>query len=341
MDKKFFDKITPIISVSGYEEDVQKVTQKEWEKWCDKVEIDPVGNLIGMIKGKGPKIMLMAHSDEVGFIVSSIDEDGFIWFQPIGDQDPQILPSNLVKIKTKRGIIYGIAAKKDPFVTEEWEKVSHFNEQWIDIGARSKEEAEKYVSIGDPIVMDRESGFLLGNYYFARAVDDNIGIFILTEILKKMCRAKKKPTIFAVSSVQEEVGSRGSRPVTLRIQPDYAIIVDTIPSSDTPFSDKSKQGDIKIGYGPVLTRGGGVTDPTLFELFSQTAKRYRIPLQIEAPVIPPPSDITEVQITGVGVRCCGLSIPVRYPHYPAQVFCWKDVENYIKLLTKVLLKIKS
>lgn len=342
MNKEFFEKLVPIISPSGYEQEMQKVVQKEWQKWCDETEIDAVGNLTGILKGGEPKVMLMAHADEVGFSVSYIDEDGFINLQPIGEQDPQLLPSNLVKIKTKKEIIWGVAAKKDPYVApeEEWERASPFHEQWIDIGAKSKREAEGLVSIGDPVVMYRKSGPLLGDYYFARGVDDKIGIFIINEIFKSFSKLKKRPTIFGVSSVQEEVGSRGSRPATVHLKPDYAIIVDTIPTSDIPFSDKAKQGDISLGAGLVLTRGGGVTNPMLFKLFSQIAKKNRIPLQIESPTVPPPSDITEVQVSGTGVRTAALSIPTRYIHYPAQIFSWSDVKNYIKLLTEVLLLIK-
>lgn len=342
MNKDFFEKLVPIIAPSGYEQEIQKFVREEWQKWCDKTEVDAVGNLIGVLKGGEPKIMLMAHADEVGFSVSYIDEDGFINLQPIGEQDPQLLPSNLVKIKTKKGIIWGVAAKKDPYIAseEEWERVSPFSEQWIDIGSRNKKEAEKLVSIGDPVVMYRKSGPLLGDWYFARGVDDKIGIFVINEIFQNLRRIKKRPTIFGVSSVQEEVGSRGSRPATVYLKPDYAVIVDTVPTSDTPFSDKVKQGDINLGKGPVLTRGGGVTNPMLFKLFSQIAKKSRIPLQIEAPTVPPPSDITEVQVAGIGVRTVALSIPTRYIHYPAQIFSWSDVKNYIKFLTKALLLIK-
>lgn len=339
----FLKKIVDIPSPSGFEQPVQRVIKEELEKVADEVRVDVHGNVIA-IKNPGgkPRIMMASHCDEIGFMVKYIDENGFIYFSSIGGVDDQIVPGQRVKIHTRSGPILGVVGKKPIHVLEEEEKkkVVKLHEQWIDIGITSKKEVEKVVRIGDAITFAPGLEKLQGNIVVARGLDDKMGAFIVCEVLKSLASVSFPAALFITSTVQEEIGLRGARTASYSINPDVGIAVDVDAATDFPQMDKRKEGDIKVGKGPVLAKGPNI-NPVVGEMLIEIAERENIPYQISGENRATPTDANVIQISRAGVAAALVSVPVRYLHTPVEIISLEDMENAVKLLTHFVLRIKE
>ncbi|MBC7189197.1 M42 family metallopeptidase [Candidatus Aerophobetes bacterium] len=339
----FLKKLIEAPSPSGFERPAQKVVKEELESFADKVHTDIHGNVIAVKNPEGkPRIMLAGHCDEVGFMVRYIDEDGFIYFSPIGGIDAHIVPGQRVKIHTKEGPVLGVVGKKPIHVLEEEEKkkVVRISEQWIDIGLKGKKEVEKIVKVGDPVTFCWELERLQGESIVARGLDDKIGTFIVCEVLKSLSETSFKAALFAVSTVQEEVGLRGARTAAFFIDPDIGIAVDADSATDFPGMDKKKEGEIKLGEGPVISVGPNI-NPKVGSMLIEIAKSKNLPYQIAGEPRATPTDANVIQINKMGVATGLVSVPVRYLHTPVEVVSLKDVENAITLLKEFILLVKD
>ncbi|MBE0479325.1 M42 family metallopeptidase [Candidatus Aerophobetes bacterium] len=339
----FLKRLIEAPSPSGFEQPIQRIVREELEERADNIKTDIHGNVIAEKNPEGrPRIMLAAHCDEVGFMVRYISDDGFIYFSSIGGVDAHVTTGQRVKIHTSSGPILGVIGKKPIHVLEEEEKkkVVELSKQWIDIGVSDKKEAEQIVKVGDPITFAVSLEMLQGNIAVARGFDDRMGTFIICEVLKSLFNLSFPAALFVASTVQEEVGLRGARTAAFSINPDIGIAVDADSASDFPDMDKKKEGDIRLGKGPVLSRGPNI-NPKVGELLVEIAEEKNIPYQIAGEPRATPTDANVIQINRSGVAAGIISVPVRYLHTPVEVISLEDVENAIELLKQFVLKVDA
>ncbi|MGC8778951.1 MAG: M20/M25/M40 family metallo-hydrolase, partial [Candidatus Caldatribacteriaceae bacterium] len=265
-----------------------------------------------------------------------------IHFSTVGGVDPHITPGSRVVIHTLEGPVAGVIGKKPIHLIEEKErqKVTKIEEQWIDIGAQSREEALKRVNIGDPVTFDVGFQPLLGSRVAGKGFDDKVGTFVVAEVLRQVNRNKMKCALYGVSTVQEELGLRGARTSAFGIAPHIGIAIDVTFASDCPDIDKRKVGEIALGKGPVIARGPNI-NPKVFKKLVEIAQTNQIPYQVQAESRATGTDANAIQITREGVVTGLLGIPNRYMHTPAEVIDLADLENAIRLLVLFLESIEG
>lgn len=341
MDKGFLKTLLETASPSGYEKNAATLWKKEAKKITQDVYGDIHGNSIAVISramnnalSSCPpnRIMLAGHIDEIGFIVSYISEEGFIYFRAIGGFDPQILPGQRVKVFTKNGEIIKGCIGRTPLhlLSDETRKqVVKIEDLWIDTG---KKRNAKMISIGDCAVIDCAPELYDNGILMARGIDDKIGAFIILETLKIIERDRMKNIICAVATVQEEIGLRGAITSAYGIDPQVGIAVDVTFASDHPGA-KKERGDIKLGKGPVISIGPNIT-PSIYDLLVETAKEFNIPYQVEAEPGKTGTDANAIQLSRKGVATGIISIPNRYMHSPCEMIDLNDAENAIELLAR-------
>lgn len=332
---QFLKQLVEAPSPSGFEQPVQKIVREQMMKFADEVKTDVHGNVIGIRNPRGsPRLMLAGHCDEIGFMIRYIDKDGFIFFSSIGGIDAHIVPGKRVKIHTRNGPVLGVVGKKPIHIMEQEErkKVVKLSEQWIDIGVKDKKEAEKLVSVGDPITFTEGLERLQGELVSSRGFDDKMGTFVVCEVLKEIADKPLEAAIFAASTVQEEVGLRGARTAAYFINPQVGIAVDVGVASDFPEVDKKKEGEIRIGEGAILYRGANI-NPKVAELLMTIAQEENIPYQLSGEAKATPTDANVIQISRAGVAAGLVSVPLRYLHTPVEVLSLRDLENVVKLLS--------
>jgi len=343
-EKEFLKSLIETPSPSGFERSVAKIWREFTKKFADRVYGDLHGNSFAVLNPQGkPKVMLAGHCDEVGLMINYIDDNGFLFFRPIGGLDRHILPASRVRIWTKKGPILGVIGKKAIHVMppEEREKVSKFENMWIDIGVTSKKEAEKLISIGDVATMDVHFEEMTTKMMVGRGFDDRIGAYTIAQALRIISMRKTlKTSVTAVATVQEEIGLRGATTSAYSVNPDIGIAVDVTFASDHPDLDKRLLGDIKMGKGPVVDRGANI-NPKLFDLIVKTAKQKKIPIQISAAPRGTGTDANVIQLTRGGVATALISIPNRYMHTPVELVHSSDVDNTALLIAEVVTNIKS
>ena len=338
--KDILEKLSNAAGVSGFEENIREIITDEVKDHVDEIETDNLGNLIMVKKGKenGKKIMLAAHMDEIGLMVRHIDKEGFIKFSKIGGINDQMLLNQEVYIHTDNGKVLGVLGSKPPhrMKAAERKKAVEYENMFIDIGAKDKEEAEKIVSVGDVATIKREFSTLRGSIVAGKAFDNRVGCLVLIEVMK---RIKSDATIYAVGTVQEEVGLKGAKTSAFKINPDLAIALDVTISGDHP-GIKEDEAPAKLGGGPaiILTDASGrgiITHPKVKKLLIEAAEREEIPYQLEVSE-GGTTDATAIHLTREGIPTGVLSAPTRYIHTPVEVVDLDDVENTIKLLVAAL-----
>jgi len=326
-------------SPSGFEQPVQGVWRRHIKRYADEVYTDVHGNAIAILNSQGkPRVMLAGHCDEVGFMVNYINDDGFIYFTAIGGVDSAIVSARRVQIFTDKGIVYGVVGRKAIHMMdqEERKKVPEMHKLWIDIGAKDKKEAAKLVSIGDPIVFDYGFQALRNGLAVGRGFDDRIGSFAVAETLRILSSKKPKAAVFAVSTVQEEIGLRGAKTSAFGIEPDVGIAVDVGNASDHPDADKQKAGEMSLGKGPVIVRGANI-NPIVGAGLVASARKNKIPFQMLGSPRATGTDANVMQVTRSGVAAGLVSVPNRYMHTPVEMISLDDLDNASKLLAAYIM----
>lgn len=340
-DYVFLKELVEAPSPSGFEQPVQRILRRELAPVVDGLRSDILGNLIMRIDGSGAtplKVMLAAHCDEIGFMIRYIDEQGFLWFAPIGGIDPHLCPGQRVHVHSDQGSILGVIGKKPIHLIEgkDREVVVKFRQQFIDIGCSSRAEAEAVVAIGQPVTFAVTMERLQGELVTSRAFDDKMGVFILAQVLKSV-RQRGVPAVelYGVSTVQEEVGLRGAATSAFELRPDVAIILEVGFSADVPEGDKKEQGEIRLGGGPILSCGPNI-NPALLARLKATAVQEKIPVQILAEARITGTDANVVQLSRSGVATALVRVPLRYMHTPVEVLSLADLDAVIHLVTALL-----
>ena len=332
-------KLSDAPGVSGFEEEIREIIIDELKDHVDEVEVDQMGNVITTRKGKpnGKKIMLAAHMDEIGLMIRYIDKNGFIKFSKIGGINDQMLLNQEVTIHTEDGKVTGVIGSKPPHRMKESErkKILDYENMFIDIGAKTKEEAEERVKLGDPITIKQEFT-KLGNFYKGKALDNRIGCAIMIEVMK---RAETDATLYGVGTVQEEVGLKGAKTSAFKLNPDMALALDVTIAGDHP-GIKEEDAPAKMGKGPavILVDASGrglITHPMVKKLIITAGNEDVIPYQLEVSE-GGTTDATAIHLTREGIPTGVISPPTRYIHTPVSVVDMEDVENAVNLILAVL-----
>jgi len=341
--KEFFYRLVETPGVSGYEQPVQDVVRNYATSFSDEVSTDFHGNLV---LAKNPKsdirIMLAGHCDQIGLIVSYIDDAGFLYAQTVGGWDPQQLVGQKMTVWTQSGPVPGVIARKPIhlLVDSERKQVVKTDDMWIDIGAAGKEDAESQVRIGDSVTLELGLRELNNGFVCGPAMDNRTGVWVVVEALRRAADRGVNCGLFAVSTVQEEIGLRGAKTSAYSIDPHLGIAVDVTHATDCPTIDKRQRGDISLGNGPVIVRGPNINPKVCDELLSISGKKD-IPYQLAALGRAAPNDSNSLQVTRGGVATGLVAIPNRYMHSAVETVSLDDLDNAAELLAEFCCQLQS
>ena len=333
------EKLSNACGVTGREEEIKSLMTRFLKPYADEVKEDKLGNIIAFKEGKknSPKLMLAAHMDEIGLLVKTVSKEGFLQFVKMGGIDDRVLLAQKVMVCTEKGPLHGIIGSKPPHIQKEDERkrVLASDELFIDVGAQSQEETRKMgVQIGDPVEFDIKFAKINKDIVIGKAFDDRAGCAVMIEIMKRL--EKADCTVYAVGTVQEEVGCRGAVTSAFGIYPDLGIALDVTVSGDTP-GVKEGEAPVKLGKGPSLgvADGGLITHPKVLRLLIDAAEENKIPYQLEAG-LGGTTDASRISLAREGVPSGPLSIPTRYIHSPTSLISLADAENVVKLMTAAI-----
>jgi putative aminopeptidase FrvX len=339
--------LTDANGVPGNEREPREVMKKHIESLSDEVMYDNLGSLIAVKKGnaEGPKIMVAGHLDEIGFMVTRIDDKGFLYFQTVGGWWEQVMLAQRVNVMTRNGNIMGVIGSKPPHIlpAEQRKKSVDKKDMFIDIGASSREEAMEWgVKPGDSVVPICEFTVMNNEkMLMAKAWDNRIGCAIAIEVLRKLKGEAHPNTVYGVGTVQEEVGLRGATTATNMIKPDIGFAVDVGIAGDTPgVSDKDAQS--KMGKGPqiIMYDASMVGHKGLRDFVTDTADENNIPYQFDS-IAGGGTDSGKIHLTANGVPALSITIATRYIHTHAAILHRDDFENAVNLIVEVIKKLDA
>jgi putative aminopeptidase FrvX len=321
---------------SSFEAAPARVWRAEAQIFADSVQADVAGNSFASLNADvGTRLMLAGHIDEIGLMVTHIDDEGYLSFDTIGGWDPQVFVGQRVILLGRGGQIRGVVGKKAIHLMEreEREKVSKVEDLWIDIGATDRGEAEAAVRIGDPGVLAAGVMEFPKGRLVSRCIDNRIGAFVVLEALRLLAKTRPAATVTAVATTREEIAATGggARSSANRLEPDVAIVVDVTHATDYPGIEKRRHGDYRLGGGPAISRGASVSE-LVFELLVETAESEGIPYKIEAASRDTHTDAEAIFNAHRGVATGLVSIPNRYMHTPNEMVALEDLERTARLL---------
>ena len=330
---------------SGFEGAPAKVWREEAKTFAQDVRADVSGNSMAEVNPDGrPTVMLAGHIDEIGLIVTYIDDDGYAHVAAIGGWDPQVLVGQRLRFIGREGVVYGVVGKLPIHLMkpEAREKASQIPDLWVDIGARNREEAEARLSVGDPGVIDSNTMEFPNGRLVSRSIDDRVGAFVVLEALRRYAEQPGAARVVAAATAQEEIAWRagGALVCASCIGPQMAIVVDVTFATDHPGISKKEVGDHKLGSGPVLTRGS-VISPVAFELLRTTAKESQIPFTLHAAGRDTSTDADAIHIAREGIATALVSIPNRYMHSPNEMVSLDDLDRAATLIAEACRRVTT
>jgi endoglucanase len=339
------EKLSNACGVAGREEEVRNLMIKLMKPYADQIVVDRLENVIAIKKGNkknAPKVMLAAHMDEIGLMVKTISKEGFLQFAKMGGIDDRILLAQKVDVYTEKGALPGIVGSKPPHIQKEEErkKIVTYDELFIDVGAESREDAKAMgIKVGDPVGFDVKYTKIGKDIVMGKAFDDRAGCAVMIETLKQL--EKTDCTVYAVGTVQEEVGLRGAATAAFGIDPDVGIALDVTIAGDVP-GVREFDSSVKMGKGPTLTvtDAGLITHPKVLRWLIDAASENKIEYQLETG-LPGTTDAARISLTRQGVPSGTVSIPARYIHSPVSLISLKDAENSAKLAAMAVQKIQN
>ena len=341
---EFLKELLEAKSPTGHEFAAQKVIDDHVEKSADKYSKDALGNRIAELKGDGgPTLMFAGHIDEIGLIISHVDDKGYLYFEFLGGHD-QIIPSGRrLHILTRNGPVLGITGKRAVHLLspEDRKRVPERHDMWIDIGVNNRADALAIVRIGDPAIYTDGPEILRGSIGVARAFDDKAGAYVCMEAFRRLSKEKNLAArVVSVATTQEEIGTRGAQVAAQGINPQVSIAVDVGHATDHPDADNRKFGRFTLSGGPIIARGPNI-NPIVYDQMVEAAESIGIPYQIGAESRPTGTDARAIQMANGGVACGLLSIPLRYMHTPGEVVDLAVVEQSVQLLVEFACRVKK
>jgi putative aminopeptidase FrvX len=331
---------------SGYESAPAEVWREAAAAFAE-ASVDVVGTPLALVAPKhgfessARRLLVMGHIDEIGLIVTHIDDTGYLWFRGVGGWDAQILVGQRVTIDTREGPIVGVVGKKPIHLLrdEEAKKVADIRDMHIDIGARDGEQARGMVRIGDVAVIDAQPAKLPNGRLVSRALDNRLGSYVALQAARIVAEAGGAEwELAAVAVAQEEITFGGSRTSAFALSPDAAIVIDVTHATDAPGIEVKESGKHELGSGPVLARGSTLNQ-RLFELLFETAEAESIPFTVEATSRATGTDADAVHLSRGGIPTALVSIPIRYMHSPVELVQLDDVEACARLIAAAALRL--
>jgi putative aminopeptidase FrvX len=325
---------------SGFEALPARVWREEAAGFADDVSHDVVGNSYARVKPAtdavdAPKVLLAGHIDEIGFIITHIDKEGFLWFSPLGGWDDQVVVGQRLRVLGRHGPVIGVIGKKAAHLLKDDErrKPSRLDEMWIDIGAADRDDALRRVEIGDAATIESRFVSLTGDLCVARSMDNRVGAFVALEAARLVAAERGTADLYAVATSQEETTFGGAYTASFVIGATVAIAIDVTHATDYPGADKKRDHEVQLGGGPVLSRGVTIND-AVFEGLRDAARRCGINVPVQASGKSSGTDADAMIRSGAGTATGVVSIPNRYMHSPNEMVSLTDLENAARFIAE-------
>jgi putative aminopeptidase FrvX len=334
--KTFLTALLTTPGPSGFEQAPSRVWRAEADTFADLVDRDVLGNSYAWLGDpSGPVVVIEGHIDEIGFIVTYVDDEGFIWFDKIGGWDDQVIVGQRVRIAAAGGDVQGVIGKKAAHLLKpaDRSKVTEASDLWIDIGATNKQDALGRIEVGDPVVLDVAPLQLTDDLLVSRSVDNRVGAFVALEALRLLKDMDRKVAVVAVAATQEEINMSGALHLSFRVKPVVGIAIDVTHATDYPGAAKKADNDVKLGSGPVLTRGSSI-NPVVFAGLRDAALRLGVTTPIQAAARASGTDADAMLRSGAGVAPGLVSIPNRYMHSPNEIISLTDLDNAARIIAE-------
>ena len=341
----FLKKLLDTPGPSGFESAPARLWREEARGFAT-VRGDVAGNSLAEVAGSGggPTIMLAGHIDEIGVIVTYVDDQGYAYIAPIGGWDPQVLVGQRLRFLGRGGDVFGVVGKRPIHLMkpEERDKASKMTDLWVDVGATSKAEAEARIAVGDPGVIDSRTMDFPNGRLVSRSIDDRIGAFVVLEALRRYAERPGAARVVAVATTQEEIAWRGGGALVgaSGLNPQMALVVDVTFATDHPGIEKKEVGDHKLDSGPVLSRGS-IISPVVFELLRSTADGQEIPYTVHAAGRDTSTDADAIHLAREGVATALVSVPNRYMHSPNEMVSLADLDRTATLLAETCRRVTA
>jgi putative aminopeptidase FrvX len=330
---------------SGVEGEAAAAWREAAGSFAGEVSGDVMGSSVARVPGRagGPMVAILGHVDEIGLIVTHVDDEGLLWFGQVGGWDPVILVGQRVEVATREGRVPGVVGKKPIHLLkpDEREKVPKLEELHIDVGARDGDDARRLVRVGDVAVIAGEPVELANGRFASRSMDNRLGAWVALEAARLVAEAGGAPgEVVAVATAQEETGLWGAVTSAFALEPDVAIVVDVTHATDAPGINKRTEGEHALGSGPVIGRGT-VLHPHVYDLLVEAADAESIPYTVEATGRGTGTDADVVHISRSGVPTGLISFPLRYMHSPVETMQLDDVEAAARLIAAFALRLRA
>ncbi|MBA2520619.1 MAG: M20/M25/M40 family metallo-hydrolase [Chloroflexia bacterium] len=336
----FLRRLLDAVGPAGYEEAPAKVWRDEAATFADDVTSDVLGNSYARVNGtdgdpNGPAVIFVGHIDEIGFVIRHIDDEGYLWFGPIGGWDTEVILGQRVRIAGERGETIGLIGKKAAHLLkkEDRDKPTELRDVWIDIGARDRADALTKVGIGDVAVLRQDFVRLTDDLCASRCMDNRVGAFLALEAARLLSTERPQLSVIAVASTQEETSYGGAEVAAFALTPKVAIALDLTHPTDYPGADKKANDKVRVGGGPVLSRGVTMNSKVFLELRA-ASQRLDFDCAVQGSGASSGTDADGMIRAGAGVATGLVSVPARYMHSPNEVLSLSDVEQASRLLAE-------
>lgn len=334
--REFLDELLSLSTPSGFEADGQRRWLAYVSEYADETRVDAYGNAVAVQEGDGdvPSVAIGGHGDEIGLMVRAIDDNGFLKLTRIGGSDRTVTRGQHVTVHTDAGSVPGVIGQVAIHLRDssddEYDEIA---QQKIDIGVEDGEAARELVDVGDPVTLDTEISELADGRLAARGMDNRVGIWTAAEAFRRAVESGVEGTVYAVSTVQEEVGLQGARMVGFDLDPDAVVAVDVTHATDQPDSPGDKGSDIELGSGPVVSRGSA-NHPALVDAVRRVGDDSGIDTQLSAAGTRTGTDADAFYTSRGGTPALNLGIPNRYMHTPVEVVDLSDLDAAAELLAE-------
>jgi len=330
--REFLDDLLGTATPSGFETAGQRRWVEYVGEFADEVRTDDYGNAVAVLEGDKPEVALAGHGDEIGFMVRDIEDSGAIRMTAIGGSDRTVSKGQHVRVHTDDGPIPGVVGQTAIHLRDrEDDSVDDIGEQHVDIGVDDVEEAERLVERGDPITFDQMVSELENERIAARGLDNRIGIWAAAEGLRRAADADPEATVYAVSTVQEELGLQGAKMVGFDLAPDVVVATDVTHATDAPGTPSDRQSGVELGSGPVVARGSA-NHPRVVDAVREAAETSDVDIQLQAAGSRTGTDADAFYTSRGGIPSLNLGVPNRYMHTPVEVLDLDDLNGAADLL---------
>jgi putative aminopeptidase FrvX len=342
----FLEALIDAPSPSGHEERAAELYREYTRPFAHDVRTDVHGNVYAILNPDAPlRIMLAGHMDEIGFMVHFIDDDGLLYFSGVGDHDDVIPVGQRVWVHGLTGPVPGVIGSKPIHLMddEESKKRPTLDDLWIDIGVSSREEAETLLELGDVVTFEYGFRRLAGDRAVARGFDNKMGAYVVAEALRSLSEEgglAPDVGVYAVATVQEEVGFRGAQTAAYTVGAKTGLAVDVGHATDYPSVSKQKYGRLEVGKGPTIARGANI-NPIVYRMLIAAAKEESIPYQVDVEAVSSDTDATVMQVTREGMATGLLGVAVRYMHTPCELLSLTDVEGCARLMAAYCRRVRA